>query len=119
MLHGWLSGVQDAADRFVALTLHHQRQHFHLALSQAEIGWQDTAAGRRNDAWLGASKRFGRNIDVAGKYQTQRIGHELARSRLRNEAERTKVEGPQNGLAIMKCRQDHDRNSGVMLAQVG
>jgi hypothetical protein len=47
------------------------------------------------------------------------IHHHLARRRFGYEAERTEVERPQDVVAVVQRRQDHDRDRGAALAQVG
>src|SRR6516225_3497322 len=67
----------------------------------------------------GATEGFGRNVDPARKYQSKRIHHHIARSRLRNEAKRAKIESPDDVFAVMESRQHHQGNRGVALAQIG
>jgi len=99
--------------------LHHQGKHFHLALGKTEVGRRDPLPRARVPLLRrGATEGFGRNVDAARKYQPQRIHHDVAGSRFRNEAQRAEIESFDDGLAIVEGRQHHQGNRRVTLAQI-
>src|SRR5262245_22200949 len=95
VLHRGLGQLKDATDRFVALSLHHQRKHFNLPFCQPAIGGRHAqSVGSKNlfccRVWRQrvANKDFGRNVDTAGEssstlpassnYQTALAAYRLA-----------------------------------------
>src|SRR5215472_397592 len=119
MLHGRLGHIESARDGLVALAPHHEGKHFHLAFGKAEIGRRYWASrDRLLLPRLGPAEGFGRNVDAARKYQTERIHHHIARSGFWNEAKRTEIESPDDVFALMEGRQHHQRNRSVAFAQI-
>ena len=126
VLHRRFGEVEPAADRLVALALHHQRQHVDLPFGQSQIGRRRLRLGRRRSA--ARRRRFGalagtedlrRNIDAAGEHQVQRARHHLASGGLRDEAQGAVIERLHHVGAVGKARQDDHRDAGVALAQLG
>src|SRR5262249_42492606 len=63
-------------------------------------------------------KGLRRNIGAAGKNQLQRAEDDLARSRLRDKANRAEVERLDNVVTVLMCGDDDDRNRGMILAKI-
>ena len=57
VLHSRFSHIEDARDRLVALSKHHESKHLHLAFGKAEIGRRNRAPrGRLGFLRLGAER---------------------------------------------------------------